>query len=142
MSSAGDISSPPNRRQPPADARRVHSRLYQLAQDLRHKQEARRRAAAHDVEASRVQQRSSMSWISQEMMRERTSGQFDNYGEMLYAEGLEVAAQRKARVRRHARRSSTWPSPPCRSSGLLDATARGVTHVVRAMWRAGRGPAR
>jgi hypothetical protein len=40
-----------------------------------------------------------MSWISQEMMRDRTHGPYENYGEMLYAEGLEAQAQRQSRVR-------------------------------------------
>jgi hypothetical protein len=39
-----------------------------------------------------------MSWISAEMMRERGPGPYDNYGEMLYAEGLDAAARRQAKV--------------------------------------------
>lgn len=77
---------------------RVHNRLYQQAVDLRSKQEAKRRALAQDVAISMNMQRSSMSWISQEMMRDRSAGPFDNYGEMLYAEGLEAAAHRKAKA--------------------------------------------
>ncbi len=36
---------------------------------------------------------------TQEMMKDRSCGPFENYGEMLYAEGLEAAAARKAKVR-------------------------------------------
>jgi hypothetical protein len=32
------------------------------------------------------------------MMRDRTHGPFENYGEMLYAEGLEAAAVRRSKV--------------------------------------------
>ena len=32
-------------------------------------------------------------------MRDRHHGPFDNYGEMLYAEGLEAAAMRRSKVR-------------------------------------------
>jgi hypothetical protein len=39
-----------------------------------------------------------MSWISQAMMRERTSGPYGNYGEMLYAESLEGIARRRQKV--------------------------------------------
>ena len=46
-------------------------------------------------------ERTSISWISKEMMRERAAGPFDNYGEMLYAEGLEAAALRKSKVGGH-----------------------------------------
>lgn len=73
-------------------------RLYSNALDLRSKQESKRKMAVAEVGASMVHGRSSMSWISQEMMRDRTHGPFENYGEMLYAEGLEAQAMRKSKV--------------------------------------------
>ncbi|KAL6760366.1 hypothetical protein V8C86DRAFT_1773436, partial [Haematococcus lacustris] len=51
-----------------------------------------------EMAASMTLPRSSMSWISQEMMRDRTHGPFDNYGEMLYAEGLEAAAVQRSKA--------------------------------------------
>ena len=47
-----------------------------------------------------------MSWISQAMMRERTSGPYENYGEMLYAESLEGIARRRQKVRANATASA------------------------------------
>ncbi|MEW5317077.1 MAG: hypothetical protein WDW38_008408 [Sanguina aurantia] len=70
----------------------VHLRLYVGAQDRQQRLEQRRKMQAAEVTASQGLNRSSMSWISTEMMRERTAGVFDNYGEMLYAEGLEASA--------------------------------------------------
>ena len=51
-----------------------------------------------EVAASLAAAKTSMSWISAAMMRERTNGPFENYGEMLYAEGLEAAALRRSKV--------------------------------------------
>jgi hypothetical protein len=50
-------------------------------------------------EMSITSTRQHMSWISQEMMRQRTSGPYENYGEMLYAESLEGLARRRQKVR-------------------------------------------
>uniref|UniRef100_A0A7S0R6Y6 PFU domain-containing protein n=1 Tax=Chlamydomonas leiostraca TaxID=1034604 RepID=A0A7S0R6Y6_9CHLO len=76
----------------------VFRRLYTNAVDLRSKHESKRKMAAAEVSQSMTAGRSSMSWISQEMMRDRTHGPFDNYGEMLYAEGLEAQAVRKSKA--------------------------------------------
>lgn len=73
-------------------------RLYSNAIEVRTKQDAKRKMQAAEMTASMHQGRSSMSWISQEMMRDRTHGPFENYGEMLYAEGLEQAALRRSKV--------------------------------------------
>lgn len=43
--------------------------------------------------------KTSMSWISSEMMRDRSAGPFGNYGEMLYAESLESLARKRDKVR-------------------------------------------
>lgn len=76
----------------------VHLRLYSNAIDKQHRLEERRKLAAAEQVDSVVRSRRSISWISQEMMKERTHGPFENYGEMLYAEGLEQAAMRKSKV--------------------------------------------
>jgi hypothetical protein len=39
-----------------------------------------------------------INWVSHEMMRERTPGPFQNYGEMLYAESIEGITRRRQRV--------------------------------------------
>jgi hypothetical protein len=41
-----------------------------------------------------------MSWISAEMMKQRNSGPYENYGEMLYAESLEGIARRRQKAER------------------------------------------
>ncbi len=80
----------------------VYNRLYQHAIALRSKMEERREALQQEEAANVNSSRTAMSWISAEMMRERSSGAYDNYGEMLYAEGLEVMARRRDRVRQLA----------------------------------------
>ncbi|GAX82985.1 hypothetical protein CEUSTIGMA_g10412.t1 [Chlamydomonas eustigma] len=76
----------------------VHYRLYNKAQDQAKRAEARRQMQGAELTASMVAGKTSISWISSEMMKERTQGQFDNYGEMLYAEGLEAAAIRRSKA--------------------------------------------
>lgn len=78
----------------------VHLRLYATAQERTARLEERRRAANAEVVAALTQRRSAMSWISAEMMRGRgANGAYDNYGEMLYAEGVESLMARLKRVR-------------------------------------------
>ena len=81
--------------------REVHNRLYTNAVDQRSRIEARRQMAAAEELAVVASSRGSMSWISAEMMKERSHGPFDNYGEMLYAEGLEQASLRNSKVWAH-----------------------------------------
>ena len=78
----------------------MHLRLYNKAIDQAKRAEARRAMQGAEEVASMAAAKSSMSWISAEMMRERTNGPFENYGEMLYAEGLEATAIRKSKVGR------------------------------------------
>lgn len=80
----------------------VHNRLYNYAQDKAHKLAERRRMAEADETAGLMANRSSMSWISSEMMKGRGSGMYENYGEMLYAEGVEswMIKEKKVRARR------------------------------------------
>eukprot|EP00955_Chlamydomonas_euryale_P102713 365441-Chlamydomonas_euryale.AAC.3 len=76
----------------------VHMRLYSKASDARKKAAAKTKMADVEMSASVQAHKTKMSWISSEMMRGRNSGPFDNYGEMLYAEGLEAAAMRRSKV--------------------------------------------
>lgn len=78
----------------------VHSRLYAGAQDRASRLEERRRAAAAENEATLTAGKATrMSWISAEMMRGRShTGMYDNYGSMLYAEGVESLMSRLKKV--------------------------------------------
>ncbi|KAF8057295.1 hypothetical protein HT031_006103 [Scenedesmus sp. PABB004] len=78
----------------------VFHRLYEQAVALRAKLDAKRSALEADEAAALAAQRRGMSWISSEMMRERSSGPFGNYGSMLYAESMESAARRKDKAER------------------------------------------
>ncbi len=75
-----------------------YERLYEQAGALRGKLE--KLAAGHEAQEAEMlgAARVGMSWISAEMMRDRTSGRFGNYGEMLYAEGLEMLARKQEQV--------------------------------------------
>lgn len=42
---------------------------------------------------------STMTWVSAQMMRDRDRGEFENYGERLYVEGLLELERKKAVVR-------------------------------------------
>ncbi|KAG2439667.1 hypothetical protein HYH02_010549 [Chlamydomonas schloesseri] len=84
----------------------VHLRLYATAQERQARHVERRRMADAEQVAALVAGRSSMSWISAEMMRGRGSGGlYDNYGEMLYKEGVESLMSRlkRAELERKAR---------------------------------------
>lgn len=73
-------------------------RLYQQAVALRHKMETRREVIKRSERESIQNNKTTMSWISSEMMRDRSAGPFDNYGEMLYAESLESLARKRDKV--------------------------------------------
>lgn len=76
----------------------VFHRLYQQAIALRQKLDFKRDETKRQEVESINANRTSMSWISSEMMRDRSSGPFDNYGEMLYAESLEALARKRDKV--------------------------------------------
>lgn len=78
----------------------VFHRLYQQALHLRAKMD-HKRAELKQSELERIQAgRTSMSWISSEMMRDRGPGQHGNYGQMLYAESLESLARKREKAER------------------------------------------
>ncbi|GLC61577.1 Glycosylphosphatidylinositol anchor attachment 1 protein [Pleodorina starrii] len=84
----------------------VHLRLYATAQERAARLEERRRVANAEATAALTHRPSRMSWISAEMMRGRgANGAYDNYGEMLYAEGVEalMARLKRAESERRAR---------------------------------------
>lgn len=60
--------------------------------------ETRREVIKRSEMESIQNNKTSMSWISSEMMRDRGAGPFDNYGEMLYAESLESLARKRDKV--------------------------------------------
>ncbi|KAG1654590.1 hypothetical protein FOA52_008737 [Chlamydomonas sp. UWO 241] len=76
----------------------VHLRLYNKAVDAKKKTQVQAEMAEIEKTAAAAAERTRMSWISSEMMRGRVAGPFDNYGEMLYAEGQEAAALRRSKV--------------------------------------------
>lgn len=86
---------------PPAHSRArsdLHEKLYQESFELRDRLEEKRRAQEAAFEELVNTSKPPMSWVSQEMMRNRTAGPFDNYGEMLYAESLEALQRKKQKV--------------------------------------------
>jgi len=109
----------------------VFGRLYSNALDQRARHDARRKMQAVE-ELAGLAHRGSMSWISSEMMRERNHGVFDNYGEMLYAEGLEAAALRRSKAQAIREERS--------AKELEGATfAPEITALAKALWRGGSG---
>lgn len=84
----------------------VFHRLYQQAVALRQKMENRREDIKKNEIESILQNKTTMSWISSEMMRDRSAGPFDNYGEMLYAESLESLARKRDKVGRQTAASA------------------------------------
>eukprot|EP00878_Enallax_costatus_P029279 GHUV01031729.1.p1 GENE.GHUV01031729.1~~GHUV01031729.1.p1 ORF type:complete len:246 (+),score=86.04 GHUV01031729.1:1192-1929(+) len=78
----------------------VFHRLYEQAVALRHKLEEKRHITKQGELDSIKQNKTHMSWISSEMMRDRGSGPFGNYGQMLYAESLEAMERRKEKIER------------------------------------------
>ena len=51
------------------------------------------------MELTRQASRHSMTWVSQELMKGRTSAEYGNYGERLYVEGMLEHEKKKAAVR-------------------------------------------
>ncbi|KAF6256830.1 hypothetical protein COO60DRAFT_1656523 [Scenedesmus sp. NREL 46B-D3] len=78
----------------------VFHRLYEQAVALRSKLDDKRVAIKKEELDSIQANKTSMSWISSEMMRDRSSGPFVNYGEMLYAESLEAMQRKREKTER------------------------------------------
>lgn len=87
----------------------VHHRLYTSAQDKHTRLELRKQMEEAEADEQLRKSRASMSWISAKLMQGRgANDMYDNYGEMLYAEGLELhhARAKKAEEERKARDES------------------------------------
>eukprot|EP00879_Flechtneria_rotunda_P016181 GHRR01016925.1.p1 GENE.GHRR01016925.1~~GHRR01016925.1.p1 ORF type:complete len:770 (+),score=302.29 GHRR01016925.1:355-2664(+) len=78
----------------------VFHRLYEQAIALRQKLGQRRDEVKRSELETIKTNKPTMSWISSEMMKERSSGSFGNYGQMLYAESMEALAKRKDKEQR------------------------------------------
>eukprot|EP00873_Tetraselmis_striata_P024111 jgi/Tetstr1/444375/TSEL_032265.t2 len=74
----------------------VFDRLYAQAEATRSKKEALAVKHEEDVRAQIESQRENISWVSRELTAGRTAGEYMNYGERLYVEGV-VERERKQR---------------------------------------------
>ena len=81
-------------------AREVHERLYALAEVTRTRRQAaaRAKAAAEERVLRRERAANKMTAASQMMMAGRTAGEFGNYGERLYVEGVLQSEARRRRA--------------------------------------------
>lgn len=69
-----------------------------------------------ELERSMQPSQSTMTWVSAQMMRDRDRGEFENYGERLYVEGLLELERKKALVRGFPSCARQWVlhvSEPC-----------------------------
>jgi hypothetical protein len=67
----------------------VHERLYEGALLAKEKLEAERRQRERELTAAAKSDKVVMSQVSQQLMKHRTKGAFESYGELLYVEGME-----------------------------------------------------
>ena len=74
-------------------------RLYSQARESQNKLVEARKARDAELELTRQASRHSMTWVSQELMKGRTCGEYGNYGERLYVEGMLEHERKKAAVR-------------------------------------------
>ena len=74
-------------------------RLYGQARESQNKLTEARKNRDAEMELTRQASRHSMTWVSQELMKGRTSGEYGNYGERLYVEGMLEHEKKKAAVR-------------------------------------------
>ncbi|GBF98697.1 hypothetical protein Rsub_11411 [Raphidocelis subcapitata] len=84
----------------PSEDSAVFERLYQQAVSLKEKWQATKERYEVERELAVTSTKQPMSWVSHEMMRERTSGPYANYGEMLYAESMESSLLRRQKAER------------------------------------------
>ncbi|KAK9823252.1 hypothetical protein WJX72_001357 [[Myrmecia] bisecta] len=74
----------------------VFDRLYDNAREIQSKQDEKRRIRDNEIEMTMQASRHSMTWVSQELMKGRGSGDYVNYGERLYVEGLLEREKKRA----------------------------------------------
>ena len=113
---------------PSLAARGVHNRLYALAEVTRARRQAaaNAKAAAEERELQREREQNKMTEASQQMMAGRTAGEFGNYGERLYVEGVLQAQARKRRAELAAEEKRRAEEAELRSKPLISEHARAI----------------
>eukprot|EP00201_Polytomella_parva_P004719 CAMPEP_0175073044 /NCGR_PEP_ID=MMETSP0052_2-20121109/20299_1 /TAXON_ID=51329 ORGANISM="Polytomella parva, Strain SAG 63-3" /NCGR_SAMPLE_ID=MMETSP0052_2 /ASSEMBLY_ACC=CAM_ASM_000194 /LENGTH=814 /DNA_ID=CAMNT_0016340721 /DNA_START=84 /DNA_END=2525 /DNA_ORIENTATION=- len=94
-SSRNQFSYSVNSAEPRRDT--VYNRLYIGALDRIQRLEEKRKIQEFEAMNNLRESKSSIGWISAEMMKSRGKG-YENYGEMLYAKGLEVSESKKSKA--------------------------------------------
>ncbi len=79
----------------------AYCRLYSHATENQAKLAEARRARDAETNLNAQASRHSMTWVSQELTKGRNNGEYSNYGERLYVEGMLEHEKKKAAV---------WPS--------------------------------
>ena len=77
----------------------VAYRLYGHATEHQAKLAEARRARDAETNLTAQASRHSMTWVSQELTKGRNNGEYSNYGERLYVEGMLDHEKKKAAVR-------------------------------------------
>lgn len=77
----------------------VYCRLYSHATENQAKLAEAIRARDAETNLSAQASRHSMTWVSQELTKGRNNGEYSNYGERLYVEGMLEHEKKKAAVR-------------------------------------------
>jgi hypothetical protein len=72
----------------------VFNRLYAQAEETRSKKEALAVQREEEIRMQLESQRENIGWVSRELAASRTVGEYLNYGERLYVEGV-VERERK-----------------------------------------------
>jgi hypothetical protein len=122
----------------------VHHRLYTSAQDKHTRLELRKQMEEAEEDEQLRKSRASMSWISAKLMQGRgANDMYDNYGEMLYAEGIELHHARLKKVGGRGRRRACgvpWhgvaadgPNAAC-GRPLSSVTAPGCACLPAMQW--------
>ncbi|DBA69215.1 TPA: hypothetical protein ACH3X2_013046 [Trebouxia sp. C0005] len=76
--------------------RSVYDRLYSQATENQAKLAEARRARDAETNLNAQASRHSMTWVSQELTKGRNNGEYSNYGERLYVEGMLEQEKKKA----------------------------------------------
>ncbi len=77
----------------------LYCRLYSHATENQAKLAEARRARDAETNLNAQASRHSMTWVSQELTKGRNNGEYSNYGERLYVEGMLEHEKKKAAVR-------------------------------------------
>lgn len=74
-------------------------RLYSQATETQAKLAEARKARDAKTDLTMQASRHSMTWVSQELTKGRNNGEYSNYGERLYVEGMLEHEKKRAAVR-------------------------------------------